>query len=253
MRRVHLVFAFFVFVRSPLFADEPRSINRDAIRQDLFSASVPAVGLSAPSLQGEEPAPKKKSPALAALLSLAVPGLGEHYAGDFGGGKYFVVAEGALWLTYATFHVYGNSLRDDARAFAAIHAGLNPAGKDDQFYVDVGNFINTQEFNDKRLQERSPERLYDAEAGYFWQWDSDANRAAFREKRISAETVLNNRKFVVAAIVVNHIVSAINAARLAISHNNALLESLGTVDVRADVMGGLANPHGIRLTLIKTF
>ncbi len=253
MRRVQLALAFSVFFFSFLFADEPRPVNRDAIRQDLFSARTPAVRPTVLPLQAEDSGPKKKSPALAVLLSLAVPGLGEHYAGDFGGGKYLVVAEGALWLTYATFHVYGNSLRDDARAFAAIHAGFTPAGKDDQFYVDVGNFLNTQEFNDKRLRERSPERVYDPQAGFSWQWDSEANRAAFREKRISAETVLDNRKFVVAAIIVNHIVSAINAARLAISHNNALRESLGALDVQADVMGGLTNPHGIRLIVTKSF
>lgn len=253
MRRDSFVLAFFLFFSSVLRADEPSPARWNAIRQDLFSARTQAVIPSAYSLQAEESVPKRKSPALAALLSLAVPGLGEHYAGDFGGGKYFVVAEGALWLTYATFHVYGNSLRDDARAFAAIHAGFTPAGKDDQFYVDVGNFLNWEEHRDKRLQERAPERIYDRNAGYYWQWDSDPNRAAFREKRISAETVLNNRKFVVAAIVVNHIVSAINAARLAISHNNALWESLGELNVRADVMGSVVTPHGICLTVTKTF
>jgi hypothetical protein len=251
MFRIHCIVALVVFSASILLADEPRAASRDAILQELLS--TPAAQPSAVHFSMQGATPQKKSPALAALLSLAVPGLGEHYAGDFSAGKYLVVAEGALWLTYGTFHVYGNSLRDDARAFAALHAGFSPAGKDDQFYVDVGNFINTQEFNEKRLRERSPERLYDPQAGFFWQWDSDGNRAEFREKRISAETVLNNRKFVVAAIVVNHIVSAINAARLAIAHNNALLESLGALDLRADVMGGVLQPHGIRLIMTKTF
>ncbi|MER3524009.1 MAG: hypothetical protein C4326_08060 [Ignavibacteria bacterium] len=234
-------------------AQEPSPPLRKTLKHDLFSAEPFTSGTSAPALQNQEGGSGRKSPALAALLSLAVPGLGEHYAGDFGAGKYLVAAEGALWITYAVFDVYGTSLRDDAHTFAAIHAGFDPAGKGDQFFVDVGNFINTQEFNEKRLQDRLPERLYDPNAGYRWQWDSDAARAEFKSKRISAETVLNNRKFVVAAVVVNHIVSAINAARLAISHNHALSESLGALDLRAEVMGGWANPHGIRFTFTRIF
>lgn len=253
MVRCSLFFLLVVFSIAVMSAQEPSALSREILAHDLFSAAPSANGTTSLTLQTNEVGGGRKSPALAALLSLAVPGLGEHYAGDFGAGKYLVAAEGALWITYAVFDVYGSSLRDDARAFAAIHAGFDPAGKGEQFFVDVGNFINTQEFNEKRLQERSPERLYDPNAGYRWQWDSDAARAEFKSKRISAETVLNNRKFVVAAVVINHIVSAINAARLAISHNNALGETLGALDLRADVIGGITKPHGIRFTLMRTF
>lgn len=235
---------------SLLYAGEPRLTTRTAIQLDLFSGGIQEQP-AAPALQ--QPSSGGKSPALAALLSLLVPGLGEHYAGDFGAARYLLIAEGSLWLTYAAFDIYGSSLRDDARTFAALHAGIDPRGKDDQFYVDIGNFINVQEFNERRLQDRSPERLYDPQAGYAWQWDSEAARAAFKDKRISAETALNNRKFVVAAIVVNHVVSAINAARLAISHNNALLESLHRFDLSADVESSAGYVTGVRLTLSRTF
>lgn len=230
-----------------LNAQNPRFATRTEAQLDLFSAV--AAQPSVPALLQSEPS-GRKSPALAAALSLLVPGLGEHYAGDFGAATYLLIAEGSLWLTYAAFDIYGTSLRNDARTYAALYAGIDPRGKDDQFYVDIGNFINVQEFNERRLQDRQPERLYDPQAGYGWQWVSDAARAEFKDRRLAAETALNNRKFVVAAIVVNHLVSAINAARIALAHNNALLQSLNALELSAELSG---QPTEIRLTVTKTF
>ena len=194
---------------------------------------------------------KRKSVGLAAVYSLLLPGIGELYAEGFSSGKYFLIAEGALWLTYATFEIYGNSLRDDARAYAVAHAGVNPAGKNDQFYIDLGNFLNVSDYNDKKLRDREPEKVYDPNAGYAWQWDSDAARTTFREQRISSENMYNNRKFVAAAILINHVASAINAARASISHNNALNNPLGDLQFSASVMGGWKRPHGIMITVAK--
>jgi hypothetical protein len=197
--------------------------------------------------------PAKKSVGMAVLYSLILPGMGELYAGNFGTGRYFLAAEGALWLTYAGFGIYGNSVRDDARSFAAVHAGVNLAGKNDQYFVDIGNFISIDEYNQKKLRDRDPGKLYDPALGYAWQWDSDASRSAFRDRRVISETAYNNMRFVVAAILINHVASAINAARAAISHNNALANSLGELRVSADVLGGIAHPHGMMITVAKDF
>ncbi len=183
-------------------------------------------------------APARKSVGLAAIYSLLLPGMGELYAGGFSSGRYFLAAEGAFWITYAAFEIRGNELRDDARSFAVVHAGVQPAGKDDQFFVDVGNFANTAEFNDKVLRDRNIDRVYNPAAGYGWQWDSEASRMAFKDQRIVSENAYNNRKFVVAAILINHVASAINAARIAVAHNNALVQLLDGVDLHAEVIGG---------------
>ncbi|MGA9115257.1 MAG: hypothetical protein WB626_00610 [Bacteroidota bacterium] len=194
----------------------------------------------------------RKSPALAAVYSLLVPGMGELYADGFSSGRYFLAAEGGLWLTYATFEIYGNALRDDARSFARSRAGVDPAGKSDQFYVDVGNFMNVREFNEKQLRDREPERLYDPLTSS-WQWDTEASRAQYREQRVRSETMFNNRKFVVAAVVINHVASAINAARSAVSYNRALAARPGDVGFHASVLGTPDSPHGLLLTVTRAF
>ncbi len=242
----------FVIVPSIFAGEPPNRLSRFEIQHDLFvfSAGQDTTNFI---MQSETASRKKKSVGLAAIYSLVLPGLGEYYADGFGSGKYFAIAEGVLWLTFATLDIQGNSLRDDARTFAISHAGINPTGKNDQFYVDIGNFQNTQEYNDKRLRERNPDRLYNASAGYGWAWDSELARTEFKDTRISGETVLNNRKFVVLGLVLNHIASAVNAARSAISYNKETTDQLGELHFKADIMGGWGNPHGVMLTVTKGF
>ena len=200
-----------------------------------------------------ESAVVKKTVGLAAIYSLILPGMGELYANGFSSGRYFLAAEGICWLTYFSFDTYGNALRDDARSYAVSHAGVNPAGKSDQFYVDVGNFLTTTDYNDKKLRDRDPSLVYDANAGYAWRWESDASRLTFRDQRVASENWYNNKKFVAAAILINHVASAINAARAAIAYNKGVDDALGDLRFGASVMGGFGNPHGVMLTIEKGF
>jgi hypothetical protein len=176
--------------------------------------------------------------------------MGEFYTGAFTTGKYFLIGEGVLWLTYATFEVYGNSLRDDSRAYATTRAGINPNGKSDQFFIDIGNFPNVSSYNEAQLRVRSPENLYDPNAGYAWQWDTDASRLSYTDQRIASENMYNDRRFVVGAILINHVASAIHAARSAILHNKSLDQS-GDLHFKAGVLGGLAHPHGIVISMSR--
>jgi TM2 domain-containing membrane protein YozV len=204
-------------------------------------------------MQGGESAKQKKSPGAAVLYSLLLPGMGELYAGSFDYGKYSLIAEGGLWLTYVSFRQYGSWLRDDARRFASVHSGAAIEGKNDQFFVDVGNFNDTYEYNDKKLIDRSPERLYDVNAGYYWKWDSDASRSEFRALRVSSERVLNNSKFIIGAVIVNHIFSAVNAARLVKQYNQQVNDELGSWWLESSLSNDGAKPDGIKLSLVRRF
>lgn len=246
------VISLFLFTSILHAGNTPSSLyTQFEVRQHLFGTSdAMRFSSSVEPFQGTSAG--KKSVGLAAIYSLLLPGMGEVYANGFSSGKYFLIAEGALWLTYATFEVYGNTLRDDSRAFAASRAGVTLGGKDEQYFIDIGNFLNIDDYNDKQLRDREPERLYPV-AGYAWDWRDDVLRASYREQRIKGETMYNNRKFVVAAIIINHVGSAINAARAAIAHNSAADEQFGDLQFHATVMGGLEQPHGVLLTVSKGF
>jgi hypothetical protein len=232
------------------FAEDKPFSSRFEVQQHLFSGGLS--GSTTPGLLPDEATPKKKSTGLAAMYSLLLPGMGEVYAGEFESGKYFLIAEGVLWLTYASFEIYGNQLRDDSRTFAQVHAGITPSGKEDQYFVDIGNFLDVRAFNEKKLRDREPEKLYKYPSDA-WRWDSDLSRATYRDERIASENMYNNEKFVVAAIVINHVGSAINAVRAAIAYNKAMSDAVGDLDIRADVMGGWAKPHGIMVTVTRKF
>ena len=195
---------------------------------------------------------EKKSVLKAVVLSLLVPGMGELYADRFDAGRYMVISESGLWITYAGFRLYGGYLRDDARDFANVHAQINPIGKGDQFYIDIGNFRDVFEHNEKQLRDREVQKLYDPDGGFLWRWDDDASRLRYRDLRVSSDEVFNNSRFVIAAVIVNHLVSALNAARITIAHNRAASagQALG---VRASVIDGLGQTSGIALTITKSF
>jgi len=195
----------------------------------------------------------KKSAVTAVLYSLLLPGMGELYADGFDEGRYSLIAEGGLWLTYFSFQQYGTWIQNDARSFATAHAGAQVSGKSDQYFVDLGNFVDTYEYNEKQLRDREIEKVYDANAGFFWKWESDIHRKEYRALRVSSERVLNNSRFVIASIVVNHVISAINAARLSRVFNQRSKDELGSWWLESSLINNGLKPDGMKLSIIHRF
>ena len=191
--------------------------------------------------------PGEKSVLLAVGLSLVLPGMGELYSDNFGTGKYFLVADGVLWLTYAGLSLSSGWVQDDADVYIAQHAGASLVGKDDQFRVDVGNYLTVHEYNEAKLRAREYARLYDP-VQYYWSWDSNPNRNEYRDLRISSDRLERNATFVVGALVVNRLISAFVAGRAAASYNERVRESRSW-NLGARVIGGPLNPQGIELKL----
>jgi TM2 domain-containing membrane protein YozV len=171
--------------------------------------------------QDTEPIPFK-SVTLAVVLSTLVPGAGELYAGNFETGKYAMMAEAAIWITYAAFYTHGNWVRQDAHLFAVEHAGTNFNSKGDQFDVNIGNYLSIDDYNQAKLRNRENDLLY-TDPSYDWKWDSDADRIAFKNARIRSDEIYQNTKFVIAAAVVNRIFSAFSAGRATAAYNRKIL------------------------------
>lgn len=159
-----------------------------------------------------------KSVALAVVLSAVVPGSGELYAGNFQSGKYALMAEAAIWVTYAAVYTHGSWVRQDARLFATEHAGASFSAKNDKFDVDIGNYLSTNDYNQAKLRNRELDLLY-TDPSYHWQWESDADRNSFKNARIRSDEIYQNAKFMIAAAVVNRILSAFSAGRAASAYN----------------------------------
>jgi hypothetical protein len=186
---------------------------------------------------------------------LVVPGMGQVYSNRFDVGKYYMISEASLWLGYAAFTIYGNWLLDDAYNFAAVHAGITNEGKerDDKFYTDISNYENYVEFNNEQLIYGEYEKLYLPENGYYFWWDKVENRKKYREDRLAGDRIKNDRLFIVGAILVNHVISAISAIVLTNNYNKEITKGSGGYVLNADVMKLGNRVDGVKLKLTKWF
>jgi hypothetical protein len=92
--------------------------------------------------------------------------------------------------------------------------------------VHVGNFMSAEEYRQEKITNREI-NLWQASALYAWQWDSDVNRTQFRTMRIRSDAIKNDSKFIIAAVVVNHLLSAFNAGKKAAAYNKSLAQTDG--------------------------
>ena len=167
---------------------------------------------------------QKKSASKAFFYSLLLPGTGEAYVGEEFQSKLFLGIEIVAWGLVIANIINVNSRESDYKNFAVQHAFLNRTGKDDQYWIDVGKFDTIYEYNEERLRERDVNALYPENSFYYWGWDNQGNRYSYDSNRIDTREIEQRRLYFYAAITLNHLVSAINALRLANSHNRKLDE-----------------------------
>lgn len=153
----------------------------------------------------------RKSKGRAIFLSFLIPGLGEHYAGRTIRARSFFIAEVLLWTAYSGFKIYENWLEDEYKVFAATHANINPADKPHKYFVNVGNYDNIYDYNAVRLNYRDLENVYAETSEYYWQWDNAANKHDFKMMRLRADNGNYRALFTLGTILVNHLISAIDA------------------------------------------
>ena len=223
------------------------------------SAKFPCAGHHAmapdlePSLSLQLEESSSRSPGKAFVLSLLLPGLGEWYAGSPTKGKIFLVAEAAVWSSFAAFEQYSSWKKKDYQLYAVSHAGVNPEGKDDDFYKQIGLYQDIWSYNEEQLHIRDMDAVYWDEAQYFWEWDNTQSQARYSTLRESSRKAHRRALNMVGAAVLNRIVSAIDALRTAKAFNQkkALEEATGfDFDVR--LKGSLKNPKAM-VVLKKTF
>ncbi len=227
---------------APLVSEIPASVRRDSLAQphaSFVAIHTPAVltplryDLLSPEHQfppgpmlaasrSEEFADDDKdrvSVSRAALLSLALPGAGQWYAGARGRAAAFLAAEGVLWAAYGFFETVGEAKKTDYRVYARVHAGIDPAGKDDAFYRTITFYDSREEYNNV-ARVFDPRRPYFSDIPYWqWQWDSDASRSKYRTIRNQSNEAFNRRKFTLGGLALNRLVAALDAIRVAKSVN----------------------------------
>jgi hypothetical protein len=75
--------------------------------------------------------------------------------------------------------------------------------------------MNIVDYNDAKLRQRNLKAVYPEGVGYDWQWDGETSRKRYEGMRVKSDQMFRNSLFVVGGIVVNHLVSGIDAVRVA--------------------------------------
>ena len=204
----------------------------------------------------DAPISTPKSGLLAAGLSLVLPGLGEYYVGDqLWRGAIFTVLEAGLWYGRAhwtargndsltAFHAWADSLWTPQLYVKHLDSLLGTVGKS-SLVTDPNNFsqinneedtLNSLNFPDftHRLPERGSQQYYELISKYIqfkYGWvDNTSNDPSIFSPDYSRHADMRqtmNYQFQVAdeflyGVILNHVLSAIDAALLAHDHNSAI-------------------------------
>ena len=155
--------------------------------------------------------PRKLSTLKAIGLSAILPGAGQWYAGRRGQARLFFGIETANWISYAGLRVFADWRHDDFVEFAVQHAGINPDGRDDEFFRLLNFYENRDEYN-------AIGRAFDPSAPFFpdspelqWNWDSPESQATYRELRNDFQSAERNAEFMFITAAINRLVSSVFA------------------------------------------
>jgi len=161
--------------------------------------------------QSQEKSKKTLNPVIQSAL---IPGWGQKSLQYPDRSRLFTYVETGLLISILGSTTYANILKKNYIAFAVEHAAISSAGKNHKYWVDIGNFKTIEDYNDEHLRNREMDDIYDANLRWSWDWDEDSNRNAFEQKRILSDQMKQVATFGAGAIVLNHMVSAIDALYL---------------------------------------
>ena len=238
-----------LILATAVFAQQRKTLSTLDLEQE-FKNPINSPGISVNQNSFEIPA-EKKSPGLAILYSFLLPGMGELYANNYNSGKYFTIAEGIFWGTYIGMNVYANARENDYKAFAETYGLANISGKDADYFATIGQYDNIEIYNDEKALERNFDEMYDTEI-YYWKWQNTEDRKTYRNIRTSSEQTFNDLRFVVGAMILNRIASAINAVRLVASYNSSLSEEMGW-NLSVEMRNNINLPTSLNLNFQTSF
>lgn len=200
------------------------------------------------------PGPRgRKSPALAGLLSAILPGLGQAYLGQQSAYA-FLGIEAAAWIAHASLRDTGKDKEREYKRYADAHWTF-------ERYRDPNSGPCTSDgHSDQGVQDSTLVFLYETRRDDWYEdigkltiyscgWDSPDNRLFYRDMRDDSNDFLRASRYATSIVLLNHIVSALAAAKGAASHNQHLT---GNLDLQIDLEASLLRP-GATVALRRTF
>ena len=162
------------------------------------------------------------------LRSLTLPGWGQATLGRRTSAAFFGVTETAIWGTFTAFRIQVAMRQDAFLRTARLQAGIDLGGRDEEWRRIVGSFASSDEYNLLVVARDAANLYYDDPVAYraylaehslkdadAWKWSSAEGQLHYRDLRKSAQRAAQRANTTLAVAVVNRIVSALQAARVA--------------------------------------
>ena len=158
-----------------------------------------------------------KSFTKALLFSLALPGSGELYLNQKNYAYPLLASEATVWISALAFYTRADWLKENYKSYAVTYAGVNPTGKDDDFFQDIAFYPSRDQYNfEKFLYTEDPSLLYPETDNYNWNWKEDSNRLYYKELRNRSEVAKRNIGICLGIAAATRALSCINIIRLKI-------------------------------------
>ncbi|MDG5814417.1 hypothetical protein QA601_04965 [Chitinispirillales bacterium ANBcel5] len=205
-----IVFLVFILV----FAGQ--SSAQIIIEEDVVTDTV---DLFSPQVESTQPSNANMA------LAIALPGLGHYYL-DRPVSAFSYMAVDIISLV-GLIYSYGQSrnLAASAAAYAGTNAGASASVRDESYWRNVGNFMDSKEYNNVMKLNRSPGDMY-VDPAMWWRWADESFQGEFNELRESSRRFQVASSFFLGALVLNRIVSFVDARTSGRRENRPPLSSI---------------------------
>ena len=146
------------------------------------------------------------------LKSSLIPGWGESVLENNKRARLFSSIELSLWTACLATYTASFHQMLQYQSFAVEHAGVDADNKDHKYWVDIGNYIDIDQHNSEHLRWRYLDEIYDESDR--WLWDNKNNMKNFESMRIRSDMLAKTGEYVIGAIIMNHLLSAIDTLYL---------------------------------------
>ena len=146
------------------------------------------------------------------LKSSLIPGWGEAVLENNKRARLFSSIELSLWTACLATYTASFHQMLQYQSFAVEHAGVDADNKDHKYWVDIGNYVDIDQHNSEHLRWRYLDEIYDESDR--WLWDNKNNMKNFESMRIRSDMLAKTGEYVIGAIIMNHLLSAIDTLYL---------------------------------------
>jgi len=155
---------------------------------------------------------RAKSPRLAMMANLLVPGLGHKYIGKEGRAMVYFASEALFIFGLIYSETYSRKMYDNSKSYAWKYAGTRyEKESDDEYWKVIGNkyYRSYKDYNYEMELIGQPDKKY-SEPDDLWYWEDDYYQTRYREIRKTATSFHVVSSFFLGAMILNRAISFID-------------------------------------------